>query len=431
MKYKFNINLAFDILNDRELKAIKSSIGALFNFLFETATIKEGKYLSEKIKDVWPLLQEIDTNLLLKYEYKIILLPLNRVGAQEGASGSRVFVTYFRFDDQDYCSSNPLIFKFDVVRSKKKKDKLADEKKNAESVIAFTDEHFAIPLYHSINGGYSFLWAPFTSSVYTRTNGLYKNPIIKENNLRKLIISAIKSNNKTKVRKVTNTLNTTYRYFKYWHSKNSFHKKLKKTYLEEYEWYLRDIDSWSKPWFDIWGESINQYVNDFNTEWINPFWILDRIKDMSFLFKVGAVHGDLHPLNIVISHEEKPVIIDFGWTQHEAHIVKDFALMEANIRFASLPPDYSYNYLHDLSKSIELDSLTTKKNDPLYLWLISIRHNFADIDKDGIFLDEYIIPLFLISLGLLKFTSKISNQVSARLTVLSLAKYIYDNKIEA
>jgi len=435
MKYKFKKPI-FDILDYEVLIAIENAVNALFNFLFINAETKDGKYFSENIKVVWPFLLGVDKNELVNYEYEITLLPLNRVGAQEGASGSRVFVTYFKSSSNkpEACPSNPLIFKFNSIITGGK-DKLAIEKDNAASVFAFTGQNFAVPLYHSTDGNYGFLWAPFTSSVYPHINGLHKEPVMKENNLWNLITSAIVNKNEGEIQRVNNILKTTYIYFDSWHHNHGHPKELHSTYSEEYKRYLRHIDRWSKPWLDIWGDFSQQYVKDFNANWINPFWVYDRIKNEPFLFKIGAIHGDLHPRNIVISHEDKPIVIDFGWTCPEAHIAKDFALMEANIRFASLHPDYSYDYLHKLSKSIELDSLTPQKGDPLYQWLILIRTYLAKVSDKENFLDAYIIPLFLISLGLLRFTSSTSkililNQVSARLTVLSLANYIYENKLK-
>ncbi|ACF45691.1 hypothetical protein Paes_0639 [Prosthecochloris aestuarii DSM 271] len=114
------------------------------------------------------------------------------------------------------------------------------------------------------------------------------------------------------------------------------------------------------------GGGNDKKIQDFDKEWINPFWVFDKIKNNLISLKMGAIHGDLHPRNIVISHDDIPKIIDFGWTQPEAHFAKDFALMEANIRFVSLKPDYSYSYLTKLSKSIESDSISKELDDPVF-----------------------------------------------------------------
>ncbi|ACF45690.1 hypothetical protein Paes_0638 [Prosthecochloris aestuarii DSM 271] len=249
MTFSIKVELNFDFLNENEMMATRHAIESLFNFIFKDAEIKDNKIYSDDIKKIWPYLLNHSLERITSCQYEIIILPLNRVGAQEGASGSKVFVTYFKSKELDSnTSSNPLIFKYSIVKGTE--DSLEIEKKNADSVVSFTSENFAIPLYHSVHNGFSFLWAPFTSSIYPYINGINKRPILKENNLWKLMLSA---DNEDDVNKVNRIINGTYRYFEFWHKNNGHHFEKIKTYYKEYEWYLRDVNSWHKNWIGIWG----------------------------------------------------------------------------------------------------------------------------------------------------------------------------------
>lgn len=429
MNLNLKVNLTFDVLTAEEKNALEPAVENLLKHLLDTNE-KQEKNNKDLLKKVWPHLLDIQN--WSSYSYEIILLPLNRVGAQIGASGCRVFVSYLEIDKDGSCPSNPLIFKYFPIIKSDSVDKLEEEKRNAESVDNFVNDHFATPFHHSKHNNYSFLWSLFKSAIYPYQDGRHNPPRMQENNLWKLITSTMEDRNASGIEKVNDIINTTYNFFVEWHSNNGNEKFTEKTYYEEYEWYLRGFDKWKKQLVDIWADDKTMRANDFGSTWINPLWVYENIKNVSFCHKIGAIHGDLHPRNIVIAHEGVPHIIDFGWTQPKAHIAKDFALMEANIRFVSLSPDYSYAYLQSLAESIETEAVHKKEEiDPVYKWLWSIRTQYIKhYMTPPNLLCEYIIPLFLISLGLLKFTNNISNQISARLNVLSLAQYIYKNKLK-
>ncbi len=430
MKHRLSYSITFDILADEELNSSLNAFQELFNFLFSNAEIKKGKYFSNHIKIFWPYLLHIEIDQLDNSEFEVILLPLNRVGAVEGASGSRVFVTYFSLVHKEFTRySNPMLFKF--YKHDIEGDKLEDERGNAESVESFTNQHFAVPMFYSKDKFYSFLWAPFTSNIYPFSKGVGKGrPILKEENLWKLIRKAFRSQNKADISLVNKILRETYDIFHFWHINNDNPLTINRTYLEEYKWYLRNHSDWSNVWLNCWGSSETKDLMEFNRQWINPFWILDKVLEKKQDFSCGAIHGDLHPRNIVIAQDDTPMIIDFGWTQKSAHFVKDFALMEANFRFIQLPSDRSYDFVDQLSKSIEYDSISSKvEDDCVYSWLTTIRNSLNRIcDKDD-FKSQYIIPLFIISIGMLKLSHQFTNQISMRLTILELAKYIYDNEL--
>src|SRR5207244_12385756 len=57
-----------------------------------------------------------------------------------------------------------------------------------------------------------------------------------------------------------------------------------------------------------------------------------------FHAKIGPVHGDFHPRNILVGKVLVACLIDFGWATKKCHIVVDHVLMEVSIKFFYLPP---------------------------------------------------------------------------------------------
>lgn len=54
--------------------------------------------------------------------------------------------------------------------------------------------------------------------------------------------------------------------------------------------------------------------------------------------RIGAVHGDLHAQNVLLSGVDRMDIIDFGWTNQDKWKVIDFVMMECSLKFACTPP---------------------------------------------------------------------------------------------
>ena len=69
---------------------------------------------------------------------------------------------------------------------------------------------------------------------------------------------------------------------------------------------------------------------------------------MRFTGILGAVHGDLHPKNIVLGNYGNVQIIDFGWAGVDPHVVVDYALLDINIRGTTLPSQISEHSILDL-----------------------------------------------------------------------------------
>jgi hypothetical protein len=105
----------------------------------------------------------------------------------------------------------------------------------------------------------------------------------------------------------------------------------------EYEWYLRHnrserlVKAWLGTSRDI--ERIEIYGDSLP----NPLQLVQRLLKVERNLPVSTVHGDLHPSNVVLDGREDPHLIDFNWCKNDAHILKDFLVMECSIRFFMTP----------------------------------------------------------------------------------------------
>jgi len=226
-------------------------------------------------------------------------------------------------------------------------------------------------------------------------------------------------------------LKNTYLYLHSFHDHSDRIVK-RSTYAEEYDWYLRGLEKTGKAWLSIlesaWEPRHIKTVHNFGDKYWNPLFVYDQIKNMEHDFKIGAVHGDLHPRNIVIGYDDSANIIDFGWSTNDAHIVKDFVLMEANLRFASLHAKFTCKFVSTLAKIIETDQMVTATDHGIYSLISVLRERCKEvynIDKKDIdWTRDYLIPLFLVSLGLSKYMNTHNNLISTHLTILELSNYI-------
>jgi hypothetical protein len=131
----------------------------------------------------------------------------------------------------------------------------------------------------------------------------------------------------------------------------------------------------------------------------------------------------------VFSENSVPQSIDFGWTSNDSHIAKDFVLLECNLRFVLLRPDVSSLDLTAFTSWLKYDqSSPAFVNSHLSAMAKAItllrREAQSMFPPDTDWNIEYIVPLFLVALGLLKHLKNYRNQIAARLTVLELATLI-------
>jgi serine/threonine protein kinase len=214
------------------------------------------------------------------------------------------------------------------------------------------------------------------------------------------------------------------------HQRAGTAKRARRKWENEYKWYLRDYDTdeWSHSLKVMW-PPLSTTVMLGGSSWVNPLHVWERLRTQDAEMLLGAVHGDVHPRNIVISADRGPHIIDFGWAHDLGHIAKDFVLMEANLRFVLLNADVAEADVVAMSKWLSFGSVAPSVTQPYCADQIRLiekvrdeaRHHFGD---DANWDVEYLVPLFIVSLGLLRFLSEFRNQFAAIRTVLELARYI-------
>lgn len=78
-------------------------------------------------------------------------------------------------------------------------------------------------------------------------------------------------------------------------------------------------------------------VDYLGAQIIDPRYAINQLEQFEMASVVGAVHGDLHPSNVMLDHHTDPHLIDFAWAANKGHVLKDFVLMECSLRFLLFP----------------------------------------------------------------------------------------------
>lgn len=433
-----NIIVETEMLGEAEHESVRVSAIELLDRIDNCAACEGGWNIQEVI---WP------ARNLFKGAPKLVLLPLDRIGAEPGLSGAHVMIGYFSDPSPDPSNkifpSRPMVVKVAKEIKEAKDDILIDEKKSADDIrsyVAYSKHRFAIPLHinEAAGGLHTVLWSPFSSSTWIWESYQKADEprlSLAVNDLAKLLAPKKPSYSSRSTRPSTQTfdcvsiIENVFRQLMPLHRRNGSATRQDRSVLEEYKWYLRnysDKDSWGEDWLGFWK---GDEVEELGYKGPNPFSVLKRLEDVKLPLYCGAVHGDLHPHNIVISDTGSPHIIDFGWTQDNAHIGKDFALLECNLRFVWLDTALSMQAIDTLTSWISFTEpapKTGEKDCDSKIELIKKLRELAqthfppDTDWDR----EYVVPLFLIAFGLLSHIASFRNQVAARLSVLKLAQYV-------
>jgi serine/threonine protein kinase len=153
-----------------------------------------------------------------------------------------------------------------------------------------------------------------------------------------------------------------------------------------------------------------------------------------FVGAYGPVHGDLHPKNIVFDDADKANIIDFGWATNGRHVVVDYLLLDINLRAMTMASQIPENQLLGAAKCLALDDQPEADADERLQWrLQAVRDVIWKIAQDRKavssatgkeWLQEYLIPYFLVAYGLLVYLDNAQNQRALLACVLAAAERI-------
>lgn len=278
--------------------------------------VLEGLYLNSFLKDAWPAAydaREVGNSIPL-CKIDIVVLSLDRIGAPFGASGAKVFISYFSHRDSDSDNrrraSPPLVVK--IGTSKKLKSEY-DIRKDWPTLSQDIRSHFAIPIdFREIDSDLAVLIAPFRSHFWLSDDGIRLN--LKHADLWYLLSrpEELRIDGEKNWAAIETTISHALDTVDHVHRNNKA-KYLRSSakYSEVYCRYLRNT-------FAITGTDAKhshipkhtfgsaEQVSVFGRSWSNPSRLISEIMNASDEFEgtMGPVHGDLHPKNIVIGHAD-------------------------------------------------------------------------------------------------------------------------------
>jgi hypothetical protein len=413
-------NLISEMLHPKAEAAVK---GALERF-----------YGSDKLSGIWPgAISTGSPPRLPLEEVEIVVLPLDRIGAPAGASGASVYIAYYSHNNSSpakLAPSQPLVVKIGPS------NKLREEKDGADSWAALTDHEkskFAFPLHLDLEDDkHAILLAPFQSLAKAAEGGNRNEVEVRDlwhllDDKRELLAGA-----KFDWTKVSGLVSQALDALEPAHRGNLAGRVSREVdYATQYEWYLRNTTRGGKGSAKyiptaLFGD--DPVTTAFGLNWPNPTAIVRRIIDqrMTFTGYLGAVHGDLHPKNIVLDKFGGVQIIDFGWASVNHHIIRDYVLLDLNLRGTTLPSQVSEQGILQLARFLrEADDVSSLPRAVRgragiirnVIWK-KARANAIVNDWER----EYLIPLFLVGYGLLVHLDSARNQPSLVATVLQLAK---------
>lgn len=418
------VEVIFEATEEKRLLAIRLSASSLVGRIIER---KGGEEIWNLREALWPALGLPEFRDLKIESVKLMLLPLSRIGQMEGKSGSLVLIGFLFAEGASIPHSHPLVVK---TLDRSKSDKLGEEYKNALSIKPFaydSKDSFAIPVhFDGEQAGYKILWSicSLSGDLWRGASDLPSQPPIFEvRDLRSPLVEG-------QVEIAERTLDSVFSLLRNCHTRLGTARREARSVGREYAWYLRDLGStWGREWAETWGDASEARIAGGGDRDINPLWLVERLKSEEYEMYLGAVHGDLHPGNIVVSRGGQPAIIDFGWALDKAHIAKDFVLMECNLRFLTLRPQVRPSELEAFADWLSWGSpappVLSEYLGGRARLIRRLREKAAEVfPGDTDWEREYLVPLFFVAFGLLRFAPQLGNQQAAVLFVLALARHI-------
>jgi len=340
----------------------------------------------------------------------IDMVSLDRIGGEYGFGGSRVFVAAINGEDENgkLVVSVPLLAKI-VEGNQHYASKLLEEQARYANIKGLLGEKFhAVPLliYPSRKESISsrILWSEFLDE--TIVHGL---PSKAPNELRHYLENS-------SWQEASGCLLATYKILEPAHRAGNFSPI---TYFSHYKSYLRLDKDWSERLNGAIGNQ--EYIQVLGSTVRNPMILIGKLQKnpekTNGMARLSAVHGDLHPRNIIVGQIYRAMLIDFGWSQPTFHTIVDYALMEISLKFFYLPWHVNRKELVDFERQV-LNNYLIKLNpsDPCLRGMFSILEivrqqasNYIEKSDDNWFVVQYLLPLFFATMGTFAFASKVNN----------------------
>jgi len=425
----------------------------------ELCKLMESKSATRYIKKIWPTLP--DSGFTWDLQPVLELRPLDRLGSEPGKSGIKVVSGRFKAGAPQHegrAPSEQMIVKIspepdeDGTFANRKYQELIEEGEAAKHLRKyFPLDKFSCPfrLYKHERNKVAVLWAPFESPdpAYLRKSSEYDWEFCSISDMNMHLSVGGKhfhrnyKDRKTTLYKIIDAVKYLEKAHKAYEGR---YRNRRVDLVNHYEWELRGFlnssKDWSEQWWKLWGDKKN--ILDFGSKWPNPRKVCEKLQQLGKKnLRMGCIHGDLHPRNILFDKDDQVKVIDFGWARPRPgkedkpqHIVKDFVLLEANLRFVTLPPFLPYDSVKEFAKWIRMDESPPQNVHVECKLRIGLIQSLREIAKEHVgkkhdWDSEYIVPLFLVSLGLLKHCHSADCTWAARYNVLRLARYLVENNV--
>lgn len=346
---------------------------------------------------------------------ELVLVPLSRLSGQAGFSGSHVFIAYFRDgttdEDQRRLPSLPFVVKVG------EHSKLLVEREVHDYWPATGDPlRFALPFFlgNPASDGLAVLIAPFSSRRAPRQSDWD----LHINDLWSVLTSPGTGDLPGINSRLLELLHLVHQ------NGRTTCERQQRGLFAEYEWYLRGMDGATDDVVRMLGSA--DVVYEFGKEWRNPVSVLAELRRAAPVeVSVGPLHGDLHPKNVVLDADGRVCIIDYGWAHRSGHVVKDFILLDLNYRAITAPARVPTAALLAAAQNLvpgdrvpcaeaDLEERLDVIRDGLWEFLLS--HRLVSDWRN-----EYLVPMFLVAYGLIKYVDEARNQNALLITLLSLA----------
>lgn len=379
----------------------------------------------------------------------MVFLPLDRMGQAQGKSNAKSALCYFRFESPDSPNtlySLPIVIKQGQHEGGEKS--LKNEFKQAEKISRYLRHSpvFVLPFYcyqdadRQIDFLLSTSVVDYDGRMVSITNG-------KISTFMDRLYGMEDTCDAKNMQEIQKMLGFIYGKLRYLHCGPSEVRGKKvtepRTYAEEYGRYLRHMEEPARKgvFQRMWCADVVDYSMCKRSNC--PLQLLEKILPLEWTFHTGGIHGDVHPRNIVFlgGLSSEAYLIDYGWAEEDAHVAKDFVLMECNLRFMALDPKISICARRAITGCIEREHIKEfldkcVDGDTYVTGILSliqeVRSQFQQTIQqlneppeqelsEETWLHEYYIPLFLTAYGLVKFYDECRNQTAMWETIDALA----------